>query len=220
MLPSSFFSFFNFLLPTFYDQYQGINPAASAAAPRLTFQLRHLHAVSEDGHVLFSDVDHTPHAGNLAAYSSDEYTVDTRPLPSYRLPSFDEVRNAQYRSMKFGQSTLLDWDEEEIIGPDVENRETLLVLAKMTSNAYLQPDDEGWYPLGENWTTVRLRHALRTLNNSFVPTCRAMTLVGNPMRMASVAMCSPLQTTLLSFCLSRAHLRDFLEGGRQRRKTN
>ena len=56
--------------------------------------------------------------------------------------------------MKFGQSTPLDWNEEEIIGPDVESRETLLILAKMTSNAYLQPDDKGWYPLGENWTTV------------------------------------------------------------------
>jgi hypothetical protein len=58
--------------------------------------------------------------------------------------------------MKFGQSTPLDWDEEEIVGPNVESRETLLVLAKMTNNAYLQPDDKEWYSLGENWTTVRL----------------------------------------------------------------
>ena len=58
--------------------------------------------------------------------------------------------------MKFGQSTLFDWDEGEIVGPDTESRETLLLLAKMTSNAYLQPDDKGWYSLGENWTTVRL----------------------------------------------------------------
>ena len=125
---------------------------ASSAAPRLTFQLRHHHAVSEHGHVLLSDVDH----GILNAYASDEYTVDTRLVPSYRPPSFDEVRNARYRSMKFGQSTILGWDEEELVGPDVESRETLLVLAKMTSNAYLLPDDKGWYPLGGNWTTVRL----------------------------------------------------------------
>ena len=65
--------------------------------------------------------------------------------------------------MEYGQSTILDWDEEEIVGPDVESRETLLALAKMTSNAYLQPDDKEWYPLGKNWTTVRLQPSLDPL---------------------------------------------------------
>lgn len=69
--------------------------------------------------------------------------------------------------MKFVQSALLDWDEEETVGPDTESRDTLLVLAKMTSNAYLQPDDKGWYSLGENWTTVRLARALWS-NSSFI----------------------------------------------------
>jgi hypothetical protein len=156
MLPSFFFSLFNSLFLLFRDPYRLATPAPSTAAPRLTFQLRHLHAVSEHGHVLLSDVDHTSYAGNLTAYASEEYTIGTRLLQSYQPPSFDAVRNARYRSMKFGQSTLLDWGEESV-GPDVESRETLLVLAKMTSNAYLQPDDKEWYPLGENWTTVRLQ---------------------------------------------------------------
>lgn len=40
-------------------------------------------------------------------------------------------------------------------GPDVESREVLLVLAKMTSNAYYDgPDEQGWYDLGGNWTAV------------------------------------------------------------------
>ena len=152
MLPSLFLNFFNSLFPIFYNPHQSIASAASRES--LTFQLRHLHAVSEHGHVLLSDVDYASYAGNITAYASEEYTVNTRLLPSYRPPSFDAVKNARYRSMKFGQSTLLDWDEEEIVGPDVESRETLLTLAKMTSNAYLQPNDKGWYPLGGNWTTV------------------------------------------------------------------
>ena len=156
MFPSLFLRLFNFLFPIFYDSHQSITPAAPTAVPRLTFQLRHLHAVSEHGHVLFSNVHHTSYAGNLTADASEEYTVDTRLLPSYRPPSLDAVKNARYRSMKYGQSTLMDWDEEEIPGPNIESRETLLTLAKMTSNAYLQPDEEEWYPLGENWTTVRL----------------------------------------------------------------
>jgi len=157
MLPSLFLSLLNVLSPIIYDPHQPITPAASAGAPRLTFQLRHLHAISEDGHVLFSDVNHMSDSGNLTAYASEEYTVDTRLLSSYRPSSFDAIKNARYRSMKFGQSTLLDWDEEEIVGPNVESRETLLLLAKMTNNAYLQPDDKEWYTLGKNWTTVRLQ---------------------------------------------------------------
>ena len=160
MLPSLFLSLFNSLSSVFYLPYQLVAPAPSTAAPRLTFQLRHLHAVSEHGHVLLSDVDRTSHVGNLTTYASEEYTIDTRLLSSFRPPSFDAVRNARYRSMKFGQTTLLDWGEEEIAGPDVESRETLLVLAKMTNNAYLQPDEKEWYPLGGNWTTVRFQPAL------------------------------------------------------------
>lgn len=160
MFPSLFLNLFNSLFSIFYDPHQPIASTASTAQPRLTFKLRHLHAVSEHGHVLLSDVDHALYAGNLTAYASEEYTVDTRLLPSYRPPSFDAVRNARYRSMKYGQSTLLDWDDEEIVGPNAESRETLLTLAKMTNNAYLPPDDKEWYPLGENWTTVRLQPSL------------------------------------------------------------
>ena len=151
-----FFNLFNSLFPIFYDPYQPLISVTPKETSRLTFQLRHLHAVSEDGRVLFADVDPISYRGNLTAYASEEYALDTRLTPIHRPQSFDAVRNARYRSMKFGQSTPLDWDEDEIVGPDTESRETLLLLAKMTSNAYLQPDDKGWYPLGKNWTPVRL----------------------------------------------------------------
>lgn len=57
--------------------------------------------------------------------------------------------------MRFGQSEPLQWDEEEISSPDVDSRETLLELAKMTNNAYVQPDDPEWYELGGGWNSVR-----------------------------------------------------------------
>jgi lipase ATG15 len=47
------------------------------------------------------------------------------------------------------------WEEDEIVGPDVESRETLLLLAKMTNNAYLEPGEAGWYDLGDGWNAVR-----------------------------------------------------------------
>lgn len=53
--------------------------------------------------------------------------------------------------MKFGQSAVLDWVEDDTIAPDVENRVSLLELAKMTNNAYVEPDDPAWYDI--SWNT-------------------------------------------------------------------
>jgi lipase ATG15 len=74
---------------------------------------------------------------------------------SFRPPSFTAFSQARIRSIKHGQSEQLQWDEEEIIGPDVDSRETILELAKMTNNAYIEPDDPQWYDLGGKWNNVR-----------------------------------------------------------------
>ena len=54
-----------------------------------------------------------------------------------------------------GQSALIDWQEDEVPGPDVTRRETLLLLAKMTSNTYFEPHTRGWYNLTDEWNVVR-----------------------------------------------------------------
>lgn len=47
-----------------------------------------------------------------------------------------------------------DWDDVEVDAPDVTDRQTILTLAKMTSNAYTLPTADDWYPLGKfNRTT-------------------------------------------------------------------
>jgi len=56
--------------------------------------------------------------------------------------------------MTLGQSGLLDWDVAEMQGPNPSNRETLLTLAKMTSNAYNEPSDKDWYDLGQDWNST------------------------------------------------------------------
>lgn len=66
----------------------------------------------------------------------------------------------------------MDWEEDEIVGPNVESRETLLELAKMTNNAYLQPNETGWYSLNETaWNAVRLYLLSHSLldSNMFPP---------------------------------------------------
>jgi putative lipase involved disintegration of autophagic bodies len=62
---------------------------------------------------------------------------------------------------KRGQSALLDWQEDEVSGPDVTRRETLLLLAKMTSNTYFEPYKRGWYNLTDDWNVVRPLSASR-----------------------------------------------------------
>ena len=41
------------------------------------------------------------------------------------------------------------WEDVEIQGPDVTDRQTLITLAKMMSNAYVLPDGGEWWPVGE-----------------------------------------------------------------------
>jgi putative lipase involved disintegration of autophagic bodies len=42
------------------------------------------------------------------------------------------------------------WDTTDVLGPNVEERETLLTLAKMTANAYTSPTVSDWYTL-DSW---------------------------------------------------------------------
>ncbi|KAJ7227463.1 alpha/beta-hydrolase [Mycena pura] len=115
----------------------------------LSFELRHLHAVSPSAQVVFADVPQR--AGVL---SDDSHTLLTRKIRSYKPPSFALHAQAREQSRRFGQSLPFEfpWDEQEVVAPDVEDRFTLLELAKMTNNAYVDPDDEAWYELGANWT--------------------------------------------------------------------
>ena len=90
----------------------------------LTFHLRHQHAVSNDSRTLFSNV--SPHLNLL---EPSLYTgILTHPISVSK-------RNS------------LAWDTTTIPGPDTTSRETLLLLAKMTYNAYTSPDASDWYPL-------------------------------------------------------------------------
>ncbi|KAF8968084.1 alpha/beta-hydrolase [Flammula alnicola] len=125
--------------------------------PQLRFELRHAHAVSStSAHVIFSDV--SPQALKRFAVADDptgstksSYGVRSRLAKTYRPSSFAAHSRARLRSLRFGENEWLDWEEDEIMSPDVENREALLELAKMTNNAYVEPDDPAWYDLNGRW---------------------------------------------------------------------
>ncbi|TFY58574.1 hypothetical protein EVG20_g8095 [Dentipellis fragilis] len=140
MLPSSLTQFLVPLLD--YFAYTSEPPAPAPVPPRLQFELRHEHAVTPDAHVYFSDVS------PLRAQAHGALAVSTRSVRTHR-PAF----NASRRFWKDVDLMSLGWDGDEVQGPDIEQRETLLTLAKMTNNAYFEPGETGWYDLSGNWST-------------------------------------------------------------------
>lgn len=115
----------------------------------LTFELRHEHAVTNGSRIIFSD---TP-----PSFSSETYALNTKNVKAYRPESSRAFERARTLSRTHFLSEAVDWWDTNIPGPDVEKRETLLQLAKMTYNSYSNGGTE-WYDLGPNWNAVS--HAL------------------------------------------------------------
>jgi lipase ATG15 len=150
----------------------------------ITLELRHQHAATYDGRVVFADI---PTSSTAFAQSTLDgpYAIDTALLKTHHLPagvspeSLRQTRRLRHQTKREhaggqapfnrqfetanGQSYPEDdpvsgwWEEEEIEGPDISKRSTLQLLAKMTNNAYLQPNETGWYDIGSQWNSVRQR---------------------------------------------------------------
>src|SRR5579863_2021560 len=130
-------AFFSIFLPRDVPQHPS---PLSRHTPN--FRLRHMHAVTPSARVYFADV---PSHSSLYT-DAQPLSIPISPMRTVRPHSAAAFAEARALSMR-GQSTALHWEEDEIPGPDVSKRETLLLLAKMTSNAYLEPNTDGWYNL-------------------------------------------------------------------------
>lgn len=134
---------------------------------------RHAHAISTSGRVVFTDLVGQDIPMDLA---SETHSIPTRPLRIHRprSPSSITQSRARRRRAPSVPTSLLSlddlgggWDEDEVPGPDVSKRETLLLLAKMTNNAYLRhPNNTQWYDLGSDWSVVRVVHSACILDRS------------------------------------------------------
>lgn len=115
------------------------------------FELRHAHGlVTNTSRVVFSDVAPT-------SFMSETFEVQTRPIKVSKPKSQSEFFSARFR--RTGHEPL--WDESDTVGPNVRDRETLRLLAKMTSNAYSHPGNKDWYDIGPEWNSVRLPICMR-----------------------------------------------------------
>ncbi|KAI0373125.1 alpha/beta-hydrolase [Pilatotrama ljubarskyi] len=106
----------------------------------LQFELRHEHALSNTSRVVFSDV--RPSSGLLP----ERYSVRTSPTTVHKPLSPAALSSARFRS-----SGTIPWDTLDVEGPDVQDRDVLLLLAKMANNAYTEPTEKDWYDIGPNW---------------------------------------------------------------------
>ena len=157
-LPTSLANLALSILSTFYpSEISEYHPHARPPSTNaLNFRLRHMHAATSSAQVYFADLP--PSRPGVASSANDltspPLSIRTSRVRTARPPSFEAVTRARHMSMR-GQSAALDWEEDEVIGPDITLRETLLLLAKMTSDAYFVPGTSGWYNLTDEWNVVR-----------------------------------------------------------------
>lgn len=120
----------------------------NATPPPIRFQLRHEHAVANGSRSVFSNIP--------SSFLGEYYEIPTKNIETHRPPSAQAFSDARLFSMRHAQSPLFTWNSVQVAGPDVTKRETLLQLAKMTSNSYYgEPGHKSWYPL-DGWNVVRL----------------------------------------------------------------
>ena len=112
----------------------------------ISFQLRHQHAITNDSRVIFSNA--------APSFTADSYVVSTSNIQAHRPQSATAFHSARLRSIRHDQSERVLWDRTNILGPNVEDREALLTLAKMTSNAYTTSTESDWYTL-DGWNKLR-----------------------------------------------------------------
>lgn len=152
MLPKTLVYFITYWISLLSGTYHPEDHSIHTAGPHLTFQLQQQHAISEMSRNVFANIPPRD------SYKSElnTHAIKTRITKVYKPHSNKAFARARLRSLRFAESELIRWKEEDVIGPDVEDRETLQTLAKMTYNAYLNKSEASWYDLGDKWSTVSI----------------------------------------------------------------
>ena len=81
-------------------------------------------------------------------------TVKTRPTMVHRPRSREALQRARLRSLRAQQSEAVEWVPTEIQGPDIEDRHTIIQLARMAGDAYALPGRSNWYDVDPAWNKV------------------------------------------------------------------
>lgn len=149
--------------------------------PNLSFHLRHLHALSNTSRNIFQNVP--PRVS--ASFLDDGSSIRTRMMNVHK-PLHPPGKRLN------SSVSMLGWDLEPIPAPNVTDRATLHMLAKMTSNAYVNNNEKEWYELPGNWS-VRVIPLSITIPHS--STHRTIRSAGNQTKTVSEVMSSSPPTT-------------------------
>ncbi|KAF7363580.1 putative lipase ATG15 [Mycena sanguinolenta] len=113
----------------------------SSSTPILLLPLTLLGLAFASDPVVLTFPGATPASGSLRA----------RPTTVYKPRSLDAFHRARWRSIHLEESERLEWDPQEVLGPDIEDRHTLAQLSRMAGNAYARPGQKNWYEVDEAW---------------------------------------------------------------------
>lgn len=164
------------LLPLFANSSPSGSNSTSATTDVKTFRPIKAHATHSDNQgLLWHDASESHNLQDMRAFDldgndalralSDGERIDPPPLVlrTRRIPIMRPRHispTASWRNLTFSQrSSLLsaapDWEEIEVEAPDTTDRKTLLALAMMSSNAYIEPNSTEWYSL-DKWDAVSM----------------------------------------------------------------
>lgn len=107
--------------------------------------------------ILFNDVL-IPSPPSLTDPLSEDYTAAGFNLARLRTRKQRIARpksNTAYQIARKARTNDIEWNEDEVVMPDVEHRETLHEMAKITGDAYALPGSKSWYEVDGRWNSVR-----------------------------------------------------------------
>ncbi|KAF7796691.1 hypothetical protein EIP86_007874 [Pleurotus ostreatoroseus] len=79
--------------------------------------------------------------------------LSARPTFIWRPRDPFQYEHARQRSLRHGESEPVQWERVEVMGPDIEDKQTVGQLARMSGNAYAIPGQKNWYDLDGMWNT-------------------------------------------------------------------
>ncbi|PIL24236.1 hypothetical protein GSI_13989 [Ganoderma sinense ZZ0214-1] len=85
--------------------------------------------------------------------SSATVTLQAIPTTVYRPRDSAAFQHARLRSLRSQESEPIEWEEVQLLAPDIEDKHTLSQLARMTGNAYALPGRPNWYEVDPAWNT-------------------------------------------------------------------
>ena len=157
---------------------------AFVANPRLPNSFAASGGTQRPPQILFNDVL-IPSPPSLTNPRSEDYTAagfNPARLRTRKQRVARPKSNNAYQVARKARKNDIEWDEDEVVMPDVEHRETLLEMAMITGDAYALPGSKSWYDLDARWNSVRRSLSLLLCSQALIDTAELSIWLGRRRR--------------------------------------